>query len=666
MKEGELKNKALLNKLFKKLFVEKLGNLINNMGYLPRWIIFLIDFSVILVTFSATKLLIDGIGQSYINPNYNLLGVGCYFVLNILLFRVFRLYSGIIRHSSYIDAINIFASQFLWLIVSLALNFAFEEYLMKQDQKIYLTTGLLFNFILSFTSLFLYRVFVKKVFDIYSIELRNKSLIKAYILGTDNNAIAVANALNSEVPARFKIIGFIDRYASNTNKRILDLPIISLTRKVSVFMRAKGAQALILADKTLSKDEKLAIVDGCLEFNYKIYNVPIIADLEDSKKISQKVTNFKIQDLLERKPIVLDNHSISEQLTHKSILVTGAAGSIGSEIVWQVLNFNPKRVILVDIAESPLHQLKLELSKMSFPAEIISKVADVRDARMMEILFKEYRPQVVYHAAAYKHVPLMEENPAQAIFANVLGTKHVADLAYKYNSDSFVMVSTDKAVNPSNVMGASKRIAEKYVQVLQKRIDENKVSSKTKYITTRFGNVLGSNGSVVPLFTKQIAEGGPITITHPDIIRYFMTIPEACQLVLEAGAMGNGGEIYIFDMGKPVKIIDLARKMIKLAGYTPDKDIEIKIVGLRPGEKLYEELLNDASKTLPTHNHQIMIAQDKCECDNLLNMEVEALIEIARTYDNKAIVAQMKKIVPEFISMNSEYEVLDIKNVINE
>jgi FlaA1/EpsC-like NDP-sugar epimerase len=420
------------------------------------------------------------------------------------------------------------------------------------------------------------------------------------------------------------------------------------------------AEALVIADKSLTKEEKLTLVDECLEFNYKVFTVPLISDWEDQKSIAKKIKTFQIQDLLERKPIVLDNKSISNQLQGKILLVTGAAGSIGSEIVRQVIAFNPKIVLMLDQAETPLHHLSLEIAKLKSDVTVVPIIADVRKRKAMWHVFHKYQPAVIFHAAAYKHVPLMELNPAQAVFVNVMGTKIVADMACEFDAEAFVMVSTDKAVNPSNVMGASKRIAEKYVQGLHHlhRLAADECKS-TKFITTRFGNVLGSNGSVVPLFTEQIANGGPITITHPDIIRYFMTIPEACQLVLEAGAMGNGGEVYIFDMGKPVKIIDLAHKMIRLAGFTPDVEIKVKVVGLRPGEKLYEELLNDAAKTLPTHHDKIMIAQEEMEDFKVLNEAVDALIEEAKHYTTNEIVIKMKEIVPEFISMNSDFVLLD-------
>ena len=332
-------------------------------------------------------------------------------------------------------------------------------------------------------------------------------------------------------------------------------------------MRSLKADALIIAEKSISKEEIIAIVEECLEYNIKVFTVPIIADWEDEKQISTKVKSFEIEDLLERKPIVLDTRVISSQLEGKTIMITGAAGSIGSEITRQILSFSPKKIIILDQAETPLHNLSLELKNLNEKVILRSVLADVRNKEALTRVFQKYNPNVVYHAAAYKHVPLMEENPSQAIYTNVLGTKNLADLSIQYDVERFVMVSTDKAVNPSSVMGASKRIAEKYVQTLYEKHKDQNQDIVTKFITTRFGNVLGSNGSIVPLFSKQILEGGPLTITHPDIIRYFMTIPEACQLVLEAGAMGKGGEIFIFDMGQPVKIIDLAKKMIRLAGF---------------------------------------------------------------------------------------------------
>jgi len=527
------------------------------------------------------------------------------------------------------------------------------------QEKLFKNSALFINIVLSFCGLFLYRVMVKQAFEFYFSEKNDAKLIKTLIYGTDANAISVANALKFETPTRFKIVGFVDRNTQNASKRMLDLPILVQKKKFSTLMRSIGAEGVIIADRSLSIENQLVIVDQCLEFNYKVYTVPQISDWEDQKEISKKVKNIQIEDLLERKPIVLDNKAITKQLENKTVLITGAAGSIGSEIVRQVLGFDPKEIIILDQAETPLHHLGLEMESLKHNSKIHHVIADIRNKEAMKKVFKLHKPQVVFHAAAYKHVPLMEENPSQAILNNIEGTKNIADLSCEFKVKNFVMISTDKAVNPSNVMGASKRIAEKYVQSLQLKSIKMNGSKGTKFITTRFGNVLGSNGSVVPLFTSQIAKGGPVTITHQDIIRYFMTIPEACQLVLEAATMGNGGEIYIFDMGKPVKIIDLARKMIKLAGFIPDVDIKIQIVGLRPGEKLYEELLNDTSKTLPTYHEKIMIAQELQEEFETLHADIDELIGIANFFDNDDIVAKMKKIVPEFRSMNSVYTVLD-------
>ncbi|OOV18373.1 nucleoside-diphosphate sugar epimerase/dehydratase [Flavobacterium sp. LM4] len=630
---------------------------INNLSYLPRWIIVAIDVMVLIFSFTLTYMLFEGTALGYIITSFHFIFVTSLILVNVFFFWLFRTYSGIIRHSSYIDAIKLLFSQMSVLVFFLFFNLIYELY---SGHKAFLNTALFINLVLSFCGLFLYRVIVKQTFEIYFSEKTDSKLIRTVIYGTDANAISVANALKFETPSRFKIVGFVDKNNQNASKRMLDMPILIQKKKLPALMRSVAAEGVIIADKSLSKEEQLIIVDQCLEFNYKVYTVPLISDWENQKEISQKVKNIQIEDLLERKPIVLDSKSISKQLKDKVILITGAAGSIGSEIVRQVLGFNPKTIIILDQAETPLHNLCLETLSMDSQTKIRAVIADVKSKKALEKVFIDYSPQVIFHAAAYKHVPLMEENPSQAILTNVKGTKNLADLACKYKVKKFVMVSTDKAVNPSNVMGASKRIAEKYVQSLFLKNQTEKSQCVTKFITTRFGNVLGSNGSVVPLFTRQIAEGGPVTITHQDIIRYFMTIPEACQLVLEAGAMGKGGEIYIFDMGKPVKIIDLAKKMIKLAGFIPDKEIKIKIVGLRPGEKLYEELLNDTSKTLPTYHNKIMIAQEIQDEYENLHTEVDELIEIANFHSNDDIVGKMKKIVPEFKSMNSSFEVLDV------
>ena len=643
--------------LFSRHFsIESLRFNIHNLSYLPRWIIVMIDCAVLVMSFLLTYFMFDGIGSHYIYPTYDFPFIFSLLGVNIFFFWLFRTYSGIIRHSSFTDAIKIFFSQASVLVFFLSFNFLYD---LLFQEKIFKNTALFINIVLSFCGLFLYRVIVKQVFEIYFSEKINTKLIRTLVYGTDANAISVANALKFETPTRFKIVGFVDRNNQNASKRMLDLPILIQKKEFSTLMRSVGAEGVIIADRSLSREDQLAIVDQCLEYNYKVYTVPQISDWENQNEISKKVKNIQIEDLLERQPIVLDNKSITKQLTNKTVLITGAAGSIGSEIARQILGFSPKEIIILDQAETPLHHLSLELGALGNDSKIHNVIADIRNKEVVQRVFKLYNPQVVFHAAAYKHVPMMEENPSQAILNNIEGTKNIADLSCQYKVKNFVMISTDKAVNPSNVMGASKRIAEKYVQSLHLKNLKEKGHKGTKFITTRFGNVLGSNGSVVPLFTNQIANGGPVTITHQDIIRYFMTIPEACQLVLEAATMGNGGEIYIFDMGKPVKIIDLARKMIKLAGFVPDVDIKIQIVGLRPGEKLYEELLNDTSKTLPTYHEKIMIAQDLQEEFETLHLDIEELIGIANFFDNDDIVLKMKKIVPEFRSMNSVYTELD-------
>lgn len=636
-----------------------LGGRFRNIGYLPRWIIFLIDVGIIIVANFITYTTVSNLVK--LQPEAYLLNqplrYGAIVGVNVIFFVFYRTYAGIIRHSTFIDGVRLLVSTFSSFIVLLVANYAWAFFF---GEKLYLSTGLFLSYVISFLLLFLFRILVKFTFERYITAEDRKKLIGAVIYGSDANAITVANALQGEIPKRFRILGFIDKFNQTSRyKRILNLPIVNHQRGIHVILRSMKADALIIAEKSLNQQEIIELVEECLEYNFKVYTVPLISDWEDRDQISTKVKRFQIEDLLERKPIVLDMNAISAQLNDKTILITGAAGSIGSEITRQVLRFSPKKLVLLDQAETPLHNLGLEIMGTNVAeVEVVSVLADIRNRQMLESIFSKYSPDVVYHAAAYKHVPLMEENPIQAVNTNVLGTKNLADLSLKYHVDRFVMVSTDKAVNPSNVMGASKRIAEKYVQALHfSGIDQKR--GNTKFITTRFGNVLGSNGSIVPLFTKQIEEGGPLTITHPEIIRYFMTIPEACQLVLEAGAMGNGGEIFIFDMGKPVRILDLAHKMIRLAGFTPGNEIEIKIIGLRPGEKLYEELLNNTSKNLPTHNEKIMIAVDIWEDFKILETHVGELCDNSMNWDSQQIVSKMKQLVPEFKSMNSIFETLD-------
>ena len=651
-------NNNISGKINKVFPIINTGFSFKNLRYLPRWLVLSIDFTVVFVSIICTYFLLIGLRLEYI-PKIDLgYGIVFWLVINIFFFWIFRTYSGIIRHSSFIDAIKLFFSQFSTFAVILVFNFIF---LLLGKQKLFLTTGAFINTVLSFSVLFFYRIIVKQLFDnLFNEPTTTTNRINAVIYGSDANAIAVANALLSETPKRFKLIGFIDKNNQNFTKRLLNLPIFKVKKNILNLMKTKNGEALIIADNSLTKEERILLVEQCIEFGIKVFTLPLVADWENQSEISQKIKNIEINDLLERDPIVLDTQSILSKINKKTILVSGAAGSIGSEIVRQILSFNPEKIILLDQAETPLNSLSLEIIAHKVPIEVINKIADIRNHEVLETIFQSHKPDVVFHAAAYKHVPMMEENPSQAIFTNVLGTKNIADLSYKYNVDRFILVSTDKAVNPSSIMGASKRIAEMYVQSKHFKHKKNNTVKFTKFITTRFGNVLGSNGSVVPLFTKQIQEGGPITITHPDIIRYFMTIPEACQLVLEACSMGEGGEIFIFDMGKPVRIIDLAKKMIQLAGFTPNKEIKIKIIGLRPGEKLYEELLNNSAKNITTHHEKIMIAIEVCDEFKIINQHVEELIQIASIGNLNQLVSKMKLIVPEYKSLNSVYNILDI------
>ena len=630
-----------------------------NIGYLPRWIIFAIDVCIVAVACVITFVIIHSLNVKPYDTITIFSQYSLVVAVNAIFFVFFKTYSGIIRHSTFIDGVKLLvatSTSYLALMVS---NYSFQ---IITGSKLMLSTGLFITYVISFLLLFLFRILVKNFFEKYLQVEDKKQLIRAVIYGADANAISVANALKTEKPSRFNVVAFVDKFKQDkTSKSILDLPIINQTKSIHAILRSVNAESLIIAEKSLTKEETIALVEECLEYNFKVFTVPLITDWEDKKQISNQLKNFAIEDLLERNPIVLDNKKISAQIKGKTVMITGGAGSIGSEIVRQVINFQPYKIIILDQAESPLHSLHLEVSEMLNEVRIRTVLADIKDYNALESVFEKYKPDFVYHAAAYKHVPLMEENPSQAIYTNVIGTKNLADLSSKYLVEKFVLISTDKAVNPSSVMGASKRIAEKYVQSLNYHLVNSNKKIITKFITTRFGNVLGSNGSIVPLFSKQIQEGGPITITHPKIIRYFMTIPEACQLVLEAGAMGNGGEIYIFDMGEPIKIIDLAKKMIRLAGFIPDKDINIKIIGLRPGEKLFEELLNDTSKTLPTHNIKIMIAQDTIDDFEDFKIAIAELIVTAQKKSSQEIVTIMKKIVPEFKSMNSEFQVLDIE-----
>ena len=517
---------------------------------------------------------------------------------------------------------------------------------------------LLINFSVSSTMLILLRSTVKSVyFYINNNSTAQKTVVLIY--GSDNNAVLVKQALEASAKTNFSVVGFVDDSGKKIDKEIQQVRVYHID-KLSKLKEKHKVDKLIIMNHNLDEQAKKVALEKCLALGIQVLTVPPSDQWIYGKLNLQQIKDLKIEDLLQRKPIQIDNTRISEDLQGKRVLITGAAGSIGSEIVNQVLTYKPAMVILCDQAESPLHEMQLEVEEKfpGVPTKIF--IADIRNYQRMHKLFSDCRPEVVFHAAAYKHVPMMEENPSEAVRANVLGTKNVADLSVAFGTRKFVMVSTDKAVNPSNIMGTTKRIAEIYIQSLKNSPANNRNGSpSTRFVTTRFGNVLGSNGSVIPRFRAQIQKGGPITVTHPDITRYFMTIPEAVQLVLEAGTMGVGGEIFIFDMGEPVRITDLALKMVKLAGLQPDKDIKIVYTGLRPGEKLYEELLNQGEHTMPTHHPKIKIAQVITYPYKEVSSDITELLTLNEQHDDVALVNKMKEIVPEFISKNSHFEFLD-------
>ncbi|MGB8376424.1 MAG: nucleoside-diphosphate sugar epimerase/dehydratase, partial [Salegentibacter sp.] len=598
---------------------------LRNIKYLPRWAVLMIDIGLVAASTLLTILIITDLTPNY----YTILSFYdkaiIVLLVNVFYFYVYKTYAGIIRYSSNIDALKLLLATISAFVTLIFINYLTYFII---GQKIFLVGALLINLWISFSLLFLFRIGVKQVYEYFKMVQKNENLIPAVILGADENAISIAGALDIEHPKRFKVMGFLTHEEHNRSIRLLDKPVVHFNDQIHEQVATLGAEALILSENSFSAEEKYNLVEDCLENDIKVYNAPIVSTWGENKPIAQKIKSLQIEDLLEREPIKLDVENKIRQLTGKTIIVTGEAGSIGSEIVRQVADYNPAKLIILDQAETPLHNLRLEIESKFPDLKYKCIICDVGNQRRLELMFQNHTIDVIYHAAAYKHVPMMEENPHEAIFVNIMGTKNLADLAVKYETGHFVMVSTDKAVNPSNVMGASKRAAEMYVQSLFNSQRKNG-EEITKFITTRFGNVLGSNGSVVPLFKKQIEKGGPVTITHPDIIRYFMTIPEACQLVLEAGAMGKGGEIFVFDMGEPVKIMDLAIKMIKLAGYEPHKHIKVRITGLRPGEKLYEELLNDECKTLPTHHKKIMIGQDVVRDYEEVAAKIEMIIKSA-------------------------------------
>ena len=628
------------------------------MGYLPRWGVLLLDLLLCTIAFWISV----WIGSNYFNyssDNPRILPIGQQYLVIIIVqmiaFGAFNTFSGILRYSTFIDMVKV-------LLANLATGVAIVLFNCVMDWST--ASHPIFNTIvaiyvpIAFVLLFTLRVAVKTFGEV--LQQYGNGSPRVLIFGTKYAGVSIAKMLRSAGNTPYHPVGFISD--GEHGFEVAGLPVLQLNEKLFDWMKARNIRHVIVSPLKMREINPAKDLQIFIDHNIHILTTPYFTSVENANDIDAqrigRIDAIRIEDLLERPQIEVNTENVRQIIQNKVVLVSGAAGSIGSELVRQIQKFGPQVTILLEIAESPLHDLSLDLEKQFPEARFIPIIADVRDRERIEQIFSELRPDIIYHAAAYKHVPLMESYPNEAVRANVSGTKNMADMAVKYGAERFVMISTDKAVNPTNIMGASKRIAEIYVQSLFHKLQKENPQC-TKFITTRFGNVLGSNGSVIPYFQKQIAAGGPVTVTHPDIIRYFMTIPEACCLVMEAGTLGNGGEIFVFDMGKPVKILDLARNMIRLAGYTPEKDIPIVFTGLRPGEKLYEELLNQKELTLPTSNNMIMIARVREFDYDKVSKLIDQLIETSHQDKAFTTVKMMKQLVPEYISKNSVYEQLD-------
>ncbi|MBD8084601.1 nucleoside-diphosphate sugar epimerase/dehydratase [Chryseobacterium caseinilyticum] len=627
---------------------------ITRVRYIPRWMVLFFDIAFVLFSVVISYYFLN---QLHVRINYpHLLPLQGLIVVLVNLFYmfIFRTYAGIIRHSTFFDFSKILLSSGSTLVTLFVFNYAF--YLVK-GKPLYLYPNIFLFFFVSVSIMFFFRMLTKRFFSLMIEYRRSPTNLNVAVVGVEDVSVSLARAIMHNPNYPYRLGGFITNRTDSKRAILLGHHIYSKKEFFSSPKILREFDAVLMIKEIMSKKELEEWMNLSLDKGLKVLKAPTIGKMRDQDLVGG-IRNLQIEDLLNRRPIKLENGDVMKRHFGKNVLITGGAGSIGSEIVRQVAEFAPSVIVILDQAESPLYELEMELSE-KFPNQKFRFIlADISNRHRLERVFEEYSFSMVYHAAAYKHVPLIEDNPHEAVFVNILGTKNLALLSKKYNVNRFVMISTDKAVNPTNVMGASKRAAELFVQSLQ-----NTGGNTTKFITTRFGNVLGSNGSVIPHFKKQIEKGGPVTITHPDIIRYFMTIPEACELVLQAGTMGNGGEIYVFDMGDPVKIIDLARRMIRLSGYIPDEDIKISFIGLRPGEKLYEELLSDNAVTVPTHHEKIMISKDHCEDFDTVDKYFCKIVRSAVRRDKYEVVTLLKGLVPEFLSNNSEFEQLDKGNV---
>lgn len=647
------------NRIIKELRHSDIFSHLPQMSYMPRWGVLLMDLLLCTIAFWLSVWIGSGF-LHYLDLNQQPVSIGLQYLIvlgvQLLMFWAFHTYSGILRYSTFIDTLKVLVSNIMTGLALVALNLILDS---TSGSHPMLNTVLAIYVPMAFVLLFALRVGVKTLSE--TMEQSNGSP-QVMIYGTKIAGVSIAKMLRSAGNNPYRPVGFI----ANENERhgydLAGLRVRQLDDSLFEWMKEQGIKHVIVSPIKMKEINPAKDLQIFIDHNIRILTTPYFTQMENTDEIDAqrigRIDSIHIEDLLERPQIQINTENVRQIIQNRVVLVSGAAGSIGSELVRQIQQYQPQVTILLEIAESPLHDLVLELHSQFPKARFIPIIADVRNRDRIEQIFSEMRPDIVYHAAAYKHVPLMESFPNEAIQANVLGTKNMADMSVKYGVQRFVMISTDKAVNPTNIMGASKRIAEIYVQSLFRQLHQ-KNPNCTKFITTRFGNVLGSNGSVIPYFRKQIAAGGPITVTHPDIIRYFMTIPEACCLVMEAGTLGEGGEIFVFNMGQPVKILDLARNMIRLAGYTPEKDIQIVFTGLRPGEKLYEELLNQKETTIPTSNDKIMVARVREFEFETIRPAVDKLIETSRSSKPFTTVKLMKQLVPEYISNNSIYEQLD-------
>ena len=627
-------------------------DILHHRRHIHPMVILFVDLFIVFFSFSLSYLIVQGfVFESVDLQQYIIYSIAfCVVALPVIFFG--RLHTGLLRFSNTIDLFRVFAATFTFSIAFLIVVLLFGRGLIQGEYDVLMLT-LFVNFFITASMLVAFRLFAKSVYIMLARRMSNKEVHRVLIYGSDKDAVLVKQALESNRDINYVVEGFIDTDRGMLNSYLEQKKVYHI-KDLARLKKQRNIDELLIVNEGLDARAKKVVIERCIRLGIKVLTVPPAKNWLMGKFDKNQIKKLRIEDLLQRKPIRIDQQKVKNDLNGKRVLITGAAGSIGSEIVRQVVSYEPDLLILCDHAESPLHEIQLEIEDQFPQARLEVVLADVSSYERMFKLFDICKPQVVYHAAAYKHVPMIENNPFEAISVNVGGTKKVADLSVKFGVEKFVMVSTDKAVNPTNVMGASKRLAEIYIQSLN-----DLPGSSTRFITTRFGNVLGSNGSVIPRFRNQIEKGGPITVTHPEITRYFMTISEAVQLVLEAGTMGQGGEIFVFDMGKPVKIVDMARKMIQLAGLEENKDIRITYTGLRPGEKLYEELLASAELTLPTHHEKISIAKVRNYAYADASQSIDELLEINGKHDNSAVVLKMKQIVPEFLSKNSTYEQLD-------